>query len=92
MDTGKLTRNILIGMIAGGALGVMLHMLALPEENVFRAVVVDGLFDIVGKVFIVSLKLLVVPLVFVSLVCGASNLSTSAGMGRIASKLSLIHI
>ncbi|MCH2567668.1 MAG: dicarboxylate/amino acid:cation symporter [Pseudomonadales bacterium] len=86
MDTGKLTRNILIGMIAGGALGVMLHMLALPEENVFRAVVVDGLFDIVGKVFIVSLKLLVVPLVFVSLVCGASNLSTSAGMGRIASK------
>ncbi|MEM7363696.1 MAG: dicarboxylate/amino acid:cation symporter [Pseudomonadota bacterium] len=86
MDTGKLTRNILIGMIAGGALGVVLHMLALPEENVFRVVVVDGLFDIVGKIFIVSLKLLVVPLVFVSLVCGASNLSASAGMGRIAGK------
>ena len=29
MDTGKLTRNILIGMIAGGAIAVMLHNLEL---------------------------------------------------------------
>ena len=46
-----------------------------PEAGLY-AFIEDGLilgfFDVVGRVFIASLKLLVVPLVMVSLICGMS--------------------
>ena len=86
MDRARLTRNILIGMVLGLVLGSTIHAIAPAAESVFMTYVVNGIFDIGGKVFIASLKLLVVPLVFVSLACGASNLSDGSSMGRIGSK------
>ena len=50
---------------------------------------VNGLFDMVGQIFVRSLKLLVVPLVFVSLVCGVSALGNSSRIGTVAEKNSL---
>ena len=86
MDRSKLTRNILLGMAFGFALGSLVHMIAPADDGVAMVYFINGLFDIGGKVFIASLKLLVVPLVFVSLVCGASNLSDGSSMGRIGLK------
>ncbi|MEE4299776.1 MAG: dicarboxylate/amino acid:cation symporter [Pseudomonadales bacterium] len=82
----SLTVRILIGMVAGFLVGSLLHVLALPAEHGFRLVVVDGVFYIGGQIFLNSLKLLVVPLVLVSIVCGASNISDGATMGRVGGK------
>ena len=82
----SLTARILLGMVAGFALGSLLHALGLPESHFLRSVVVGGILDVGGTIFIASLKLLVVPLVLVSLVCGASNLSDGAAMGRLGGK------
>ncbi|MCH8257503.1 MAG: dicarboxylate/amino acid:cation symporter [Proteobacteria bacterium] len=86
MDRGKLTRNILIAMALGLALGSVVHMIAPADDGIAMVYFVNGLFVIGGKIFIASLKLMVVPLVFVSLVCGASNLSDGSSMGRIGLK------
>jgi Na+/H+-dicarboxylate symporter len=88
----SLTNRILVAMVAGILVGSLLnalgHMAALPEG--LRAFIeqglVGGLLDAVGRIFIASLKLLVVPLVLVSLICGASSLGDSARMGPIAVK------
>jgi Na+/H+-dicarboxylate symporter len=53
---------------------------------------VEGLFDVVGRIFVASLKLLVVPLVLVSLICGASSLGDSARMGPIALKTLVLYL
>ena len=45
-----------------------------------------GVFDVLGRIFIASLKLLVVPLVLVSLICGMAALGASSRMGPIAGK------
>ena len=45
-----------------------------------------ALFDVLGRIFIASLKLLVVPLVLVSLICGMAALGASSRMGPIAGK------
>ena len=82
----SLTTRILIGMVAGFLLGSALHGLDLAPTHPIREIFVDGFLDVGGKIFIASLKLLVVPLVFVSLVCGASNLSDGAAMGRVGGK------
>lgn len=86
MDRTKLTRNIVLGMVIGLGLGSIIHWFDLPESSLLFSFFVDGLFDIGGKIFINSLKLLVVPLVFVSLVCGASALGSGSSMGRISIK------
>ena len=86
MDRSKLTRNILIAMVAGFLIGSMTHFMALDSDSFIETYLVSGLFYIGGQVFIASLKLLVVPLVFVSLVCGAGNLAGHRNMGAIGLK------
>ena len=88
----SLTNRILLAMVAGIAIGslfnLLLHSSITPEfvQVIVRDYLVGGVFDVVGRIFVASLKLLVVPLVLVSLVCGASSLGNSARMGPIAVK------
>ncbi|MFK7976912.1 MAG: dicarboxylate/amino acid:cation symporter [Halioglobus sp.] len=84
-----LTNRILLAMASGIVIGSMMNLVmnsggmpglsAFIDENL-----VNGLFDIIGRIFVASLKLLVVPLVLVSLICGSSSLGNSARMGPIA--------
>lgn len=90
----SLTNKILLGMVLGVIVGIVFNLLlgdpqAQPADGVGQKVqvyVIDGLFDVVGQIFIASLKLLVVPLVFVSLVCGAAALGGQSRMGPLAGK------
>lgn len=92
MENSNLTRDILIGMTAGILLGSLIYSFQLGDDNLFKSILVDGLLDIGGQVFVISLKLLVVPLVFVSLACGASNLGGGSSMGRIGLKTIALYM
>ncbi len=80
----NLTGRILIGMLAGLLVGVVFNMAPVSER--LTAVVVDGVFDSMGQIFLNVIKMLVVPLVFVSLVCGTSSLTDKSQLGRLAMK------
>ncbi len=98
----SLTVKIFIGMIAGIIIGALLQ--AVTDDSgdltfsVFGypvstyAVLVDGIFHVIGQIFINSLKMLVVPLVFVSLVCGIMNLSEPSKLGRLGGKSVLLYV
>ena len=94
----SLTNRILIAMVAGILLGSLLNLLLSSSgvaegiRQVIENYLVDGLFDLVGRIFVASLKLLVVPLVLVSLICGSSSLGDSARMGPIAGKTLLFYL
>ena len=85
-----LTTRILLAMATGILFGSLLNVIAnqqlLPValQAALDDYLVGGFFDVIGRIFVASLKMLVVPLVFVSLVVGASSLGNSARMGRIA--------
>ena len=81
-----LTTKILFGMTLGLFSGLLLQWVDLTSDNFFRFYFVDGFFDAVGQIFIVSLKMLVVPLVFVSLTCGAASLGATGSIGRLGGK------
>lgn len=57
-----------------------------------KAFFVDGIFHVGGQIFVASLKMLVVPLVLVSLICGTSSLSDISTLGRIGSKSLALYI
>ncbi len=92
MERTNLTRNILIGMGLGFLLGSLVHFANPAADSIPMVYLINGFFDVGGQVFIASLKLLVVPLVFVSLVCGASNLSDGSSMGRIGLKTISLYL
>lgn len=97
-----LTARIFIGMIAGIIIGGLLQILFDDSGDFYfsvfglqistYAVLVDGIFNVVGSIFIASLKMLVVPLVFVSLVCGTSSLSDPSKLGRLGGKSISLYI
>ena len=80
----SLTMRILIGMVAGLVVGVLFKRFA--AEGAIHDFVVEGVFYVGGAVFLASLKLLVVPLVFVSLVCGTAALDDLGKLGRVGGK------
>lgn len=80
----KLTLHIMIGMAAGLLVGGLINLVG--NDGWIRTGVTDGLLQVVGRVFLASLQLLVVPLVFVSLVCGSAALDDVRKVGRIGLK------
>jgi Na+/H+-dicarboxylate symporter len=80
----SLSSKIFIAMVAGGIFGGLLNLLGNPDWS--QIWLIDGVFRVVGQVFISLLKMLVVPLVFVSLICGVSSLSDPKILGRVGGK------
>ena len=94
----SLTQRIVVAMLMGLLVGALLNFLS--SGNILSAglitwldqYLVNGLFDTVGQIFVRSLKLLVVPLVFVSLVCGVASLGNNSRMGVVASKTVVLYM
>ncbi|NCF34285.1 MAG: cation:dicarboxylase symporter family transporter [Proteobacteria bacterium] len=82
----NLTQKILIGMALGLALGVIFQATDLVSNGFISTYVLNGVIDAGGKIFVTLLKMMVVPLVFVSLVCGAASLGATGSVGRLGGK------
>ena len=82
--TMSLTGQIMIGMGAGALFGILLNQFSeVPGVNEY---LVLGLLHVVGAMFIASLQMMVVPLVFVSLVVGVTSMGNIASLGRMSVK------
>ncbi|MFT6268193.1 MAG: Na+/H+-dicarboxylate symporter [Alphaproteobacteria bacterium] len=98
----NLTFRIFIGMILGIVIGYCIQLsyddsgdlviALIGIDFSFKAFFVNGIFELGGTIFINSLRMLVVPLVFVSLVCGVSGLSDPSKMGRLGGKSLLLYV
>ena len=87
----NLTVRILIGMAAGVLVGLAVQGFT-SDDHWIQTVLIQDVFDAGGKVFIASLRLMVVPLVLVSLVCGSSSLADGASMGRLGGKSIALYL
>ena len=85
------TKKMLFAMLFGALLGILLN-----NVNSFDVLIDQylshGIFDIIGKIFVNSLKMLVVPLVFCSIAVGVSSLGNISLMGRIGAKSLIIYL
>jgi DAACS family dicarboxylate/amino acid:cation (Na+ or H+) symporter len=89
-ESHRLTRQIVIAMLSGIVLGIILNQLGAAAW--IQMFVVDGLLQVVGSVFVAALKMMVVPLVFVSLVVGVTALSDLKALGRIGIKALALYL
>ena len=88
-----LTGKILVAMALGIALGLFFNLSGLGAEGSFvDTYIVQGLFGIIGKLFVNSLKMLVVPLVLISLICGVCGIGDIRLLGRVGGKTFAIYM
>ncbi|WP_407332803.1 dicarboxylate/amino acid:cation symporter [Enterovibrio sp. 27052020O] len=83
----SLTAKVIIGLVAGIILGLAINILGLnPAGGFVDTYITNGLFHIVGKMFVNALKMMVVPLVLFSLICGVCGIGDIKMLGRVGSK------
>ena len=79
-----LSVKVLIALALGIVAGIIVYTL---PQGVFRdTVLINGVFQLVGQIFLRSIMMLVVPLVFVSLVTGAASMGDVKKLGRVGVK------
>lgn len=81
----NMTTKILIWMAAGLVIGTLINSFASDVEFV-QQYLVHGLFHVIGAMFISLLKMLVVPLVTFSLICGVCGIGDVNKLGRVGGK------
>ena len=77
-----LTTKIFISLIVGAIFGMILHYFV-PSGQVKDAILVEGILYVVGQGFIRLMKMLVVPLVFCSIVCGSMAIGDTKKLGTV---------
>ena len=94
----SLTSRIILSMVLAMAGGIFLkfindsNYLGTIGQLIFIDFFTEGLLDVVGQIFIASLRLVIVPLVFFSLVCGVVSISSTSRIGTISLKTLSLYL
>ena len=86
-----LTTKIFIALLLGLVSGVILN-LWVPKGYVRDTILVDGVCYVIGNGFIRLMKMLVVPLVFTSIVCGASSIGDTKALGKVGIRTIIFYL
>ena len=93
--TGKkklgLTTKIFIALLLGAVFGMILCYLV-PAGQIRDEIVVDGVLYVIGQGFIRLMKMLVVPLVFCSLVCGSMAIGDTKKLGTVGVRTLVFYL
>jgi len=87
-----LTNKVLIGMVFGIAVGLLINFMNISENSFIENNIVNGLFLIVGKMFVSALKMLVVPLVFFSLISGVLGIGDLGSLTKVGAKSFVLYL
>jgi len=89
----SLTTKVLMGMALGIGVGLLINLMGLNAPGGFvNDYIVNGVFLVVGKMFVNALKMLVVPLVIFSLICGVCGIGDIRVLGRVGGKAFALYI
>ena len=85
------TQKILTAMLFGALFGIILNNIGTYNSSI-NQYLSNGVFEVIGKLFVNSLKMLVVPLVFCSITVGITSLGNLSLMGRIGLKAIILYL
>lgn len=89
-NNGRFTIKIALGMIIGVLVGLIIQWL--PLTVTWYDFLVNNILQVGGQIFLNLIKLLVVPIVFVSLVCGTATMGNPKKLGKIGGKTLLLYL
>ena len=79
-----ITTKVLIGLLIGLITGIIVY--SLPSGVFKDTILINGIFQLLGQIFLRGIMMLVVPLVFISLVNGTASIGDVKKLGRVGVK------
>lgn len=86
-----LTTKIFISLILGAIFGIILCYMV-PSSHIKDDIIVEGVLYVIGQGFIRLMKMLVVPLVFCSLVCGSMSIGDTKKLGTVGVRTLVFYL
>ena len=86
-----LTTQVFIGLFAGLILGIFLCYVV-PDSHIKMDIIVEGILYVIGQGFIRLMKMLVVPLVFCSIVCGSMSIGDTKKLGAVGVRTLIFYL
>lgn len=86
----SLTTRILLSLILGAVVGSILYFM--PKSTFKTDFLINGVFYVVGQGFIRMMQMLVVPLVFVSIVCGSAAIGDTKTLGKVGVRTLIFYL
>ena len=86
-----LTTWILLSLIAGIVVGIICSFV-IPSGSAADSILIEGIFYVLGQWFIRLMQMLVIPLVFCSIVCGAASMSDPKMLGKVGVGTILMYL
>ena len=86
-----LTTQVFIGLFAGLILGIFLCYVV-PDSHIKTDIIVEGILYVIGQGFIRLMKMLVVPLVFCSIVCGSMSIGDTKKLGAVGVRTLIFYL
>ncbi len=93
-----LTQKILIALVIGIVVGTLLNLYLSSDEisqssaNFINVYLVNGLFGALGTIFLNCIRMLTIPIVFFSIMVGASQMGDMKRVGKIGSRTLLFYL
>jgi Na+/H+-dicarboxylate symporter len=88
----NLANKVLVALALGIIVGLGLNFSDLANHPWVDQNIIGGLFHVIGKLFVNSLKMLVVPLVLFSLIPGIIGIGDISLLGRIGTKAIVLYL
>lgn len=89
--TMGLSTKIFIALLTGALFGVCVHYF-IPSSYFKDTILINGILYVLGNGFIRLMQMLVVPLVFCSLVCGAMAIGDTKTLGTVGVKTIIFYL
>ena len=86
-----MTTWILLSLIAGIVVGIICSFV-IPDGSPADTILIEGIFYVLGQWFIRLMQMLVIPLVFCSIVCGAASMSDPKMLGKVGVGTILMYL
>ena len=86
-----LTTWILLSLVAGIVVGIICSFV-IPSGSAADSILIEGIFYVLGQWFIRLMQMLVIPLVFCSIVCGAASMSDPKMLGKVGVGTILMYL
>lgn len=86
----SLTKKIFISMVLGALFGIVIKNIS--SDFIKNTLILNGFIKLLSDIFLSSIKMMVVPLVFISLTCGAASIENIRKLGRVGIKTFSFYI
>ena len=85
------TKKVLFSMVSGILLGVLINSFISPNHLV-DSILINQIFHTISSLFLVLLKMIVLPLIFVSIISGIISINDVNTLGRLGLKTLTLYI